>query len=83
MSAETDDILAKFTDMLRIPTGDGASKRDAGTKVHWMIDTSHPDAAAAHYGEWLLGHTFDTESGAHHLIHAAWRFLAIAAQETA
>lgn len=82
MSAETDEILATFTDLLRGPTGDGKMKRDAGTKPHWMIDTSHPDAIVHHYGEWLLGHKFDAESGSHHLVHVAWRCLAIAAQET-
>lgn len=83
MSAETEEILDTFRAMLEGPTGDGKAKRDAGTKPHWMVDQSHADAAAHHYGEWLLGHKFDHESGAHHLAHAAWRFLAISVQETA
>jgi hypothetical protein len=81
VSAETDDILAKFTDMLRTPTGDGKSKRDAGTKVHWTIDGTHEAAMLRHLGRYWNGERKDADSGTHPLVHMAWRCLALAYQQ--
>lgn len=82
MSAETDEILRIFGEMLSIPTGDGKNKRDAGTKVHWTIDPGHKDAMLRHLGRWWNGEKADADSGAHPLVHLAWRALAVAYQET-
>jgi hypothetical protein len=82
MSAETDHILDTFRALLAVPTGDGKNKRDAGTKVHWTIDQTHKDAMLRHLGRWWNGEREDADSGAHPLVHLAWRALAVAWQET-
>lgn len=79
---EVDDLLARFIEELRKPTGDGARKRKRGEKPPWYQDDSHHAAAMRHYARWLSGDTVDAESGASHLVHAAWRLLAIACRET-
>ena len=81
MSAETDEILRIFGEMLAAPTGDGKNKRDAGTKAHWTVDTTHKDAMLRHLGRWWNGEKVDADSGAHPLVHLAWRALAVAWQE--
>lgn len=81
MSAETDEILRIFTDMLRGPTGDGKAKRDAGMKVHWTIDNTHEGAMLRHLGRYWNGERKDADSGGHPLVHLAWRALAVAWQE--
>ena len=81
MSAETDEILRIFGEMLAAPTGDGKGKRDAGLKAHWTVDTTHKDAMLRHLGRWWNGEKVDADSGAHPLIHLAWRALAVAWQE--
>lgn len=67
--------------MLRAATGDGAKKRQAGTKPSWKVDTSHEGAIFSHITKWKRGEKADADSGAHPLVHAAWRALAIAWQE--
>ena len=80
-NAEQNFILGTFVDRLALPTGDGGNKRQAGSKVHWLIDQSHKAALFRHLERWLGGETEDPESGAHPLDHVAWRALAIAEQE--
>lgn len=80
-TAEQNEILGTFLDMLAGPTGDGAAKRGRGEKVSWKIDESHWDAAMRHIDRWWEGEREDKDSGVHPLIHAAWRFLAVAWHE--
>lgn len=80
--AEPNEVIEEFTSLLRGPTGDGAGKRRAGQKVSWKIDLGHHDAFRRHYSRWLEGERADKDSGCHPLVHAAWRLLAVAYQET-
>lgn len=80
--SEPDQIIAEFSRMLRMATGDGAKKRAAGEKPSWKVDTSHEGAVFSHLCKWKRKETIDPESGAHTLVHAAWRLLAIAWQES-
>lgn len=79
--SEQEDLLARFMEELRKPTGDGARKRARAEKPPWYLDDSHHAAAMRHYARWLSGEAVDPESGAHHLVHSAWRLLALAAKE--
>ena len=81
-STEQGDLLERFMEELRKPTGDGAKKRKKGTKPPWYIDQSHEGAVFSHITKWKRGELVDPDSGAHPLVHAAWRLLAIACQET-
>lgn len=78
---EQHEILGAFADMLAGPTGDGANKRARGEKPHWKVDTSHLGRGIAHLDRYLAGERVDVDSGCHPLIHAAWRFLAVAYQD--
>lgn len=80
--AEQLEIEQAFMEMLRACTKDGANKRQAGEKPSWKVDPSHRKAIFSHLGKWVSGELVDPESGAHPLVHAAWRCLAQAAQET-
>lgn len=80
--SEPDEIVAEFSGMLRMVTGDGAKKRSAGLKPSWKVDQSHEGAAFSHLTKWKRDEKVDPDSGAHPLVHAAWRLLAIAWQET-
>ncbi len=80
--AEPEEIIAIFSDMLRLATGDGAVKRRAGTKVSWRVDPGHEDAMYRHLKRWEEGEEFDKDSKAHPLIHVAWRALAVAYRQT-
>ena len=79
---EQHEVLAVFMELLRGPTGDGKKKRDAGTKPSWKVDPAHEAALFSHLFKWKKGETVDPDSGAHPLVHLAWRALAIAWQET-
>lgn len=79
---EQDDLLNRFLDELRKPTGDGALKRGRNEKPPWYTDDDHHRAMFSHYHKWLAGETIDPDSGAHPLVHLAWRALAIACRET-
>ena len=68
--------------MLAVPTGDGGKKRAAGEKPSWKVDQSHKAALFSHLYKWERGDKVDEDSGAHPLVHLAWRALAIAWQET-
>ena len=81
-STEQGDVLYRFMEELRKPTGDGKRKRDKGLKPPWYEDDSHHAAAMRHYARWLSGDAIDQDSGAHHLVHSAWRLLVIALKET-
>jgi hypothetical protein len=79
---EQDEILREFLTLLMGPTKDGARKRAAGRKPHWKVDHSHIEAMYRHLRRWETGETEDPDSGCHPLVHAAWRCLAVAWQET-
>jgi hypothetical protein len=79
---EREDLLARFADELRKATGDGSKKRQAGQKPPWYEDPDHEGAVFSHITKWKRGELIDPDSGAHPLVHAAWRLLAIACQES-
>jgi len=81
LTPEQVEVLGFFLDMLRSVTADGGRKREAGLKLSWKIDTSHEAGLFSHLNAWKHGVEADRDSGAHPLIHAAWRCLAIAWQE--
>jgi len=78
---EQEDVLARFMEELRKPTGDGAQKRSRQEKPPWYEDDSHHRAAFSHYTKWLAGERVDPDSGSHPLVHMSWRLLAIALKE--
>lgn len=80
-SQERTDVLVRFLTELTKATGDGSKKRQAGTKPPWYIDQSHEGAIFSHLTKWKRGELVDPDSGAHPLVHLAWRALAIACQE--
>lgn len=75
-------VVETFAEMLKAPTGDGSVKRQRGEKPPWWRDGSHEGAVFSHITKWKRGERVDPTSGAHPLVHAAWRMLAIAYQET-
>lgn len=79
---ERETVLRTFHDMLAAVTGDGSKKRQAGTKPPWWRDGSHEAAIFSHLNAWKHGQLKDKDSGVHPLVHAGWRCLAIAYQET-
>ena len=76
------DIELRFAAELRKCTGDGAAKRQKASKPPWYVDPDHEAAIFSHLMKWKKGELVDPDSGAHPLVHAAWRLLAIACQET-
>lgn len=82
MNAEQTEIIGIFAHMLRRPTEDGGHKRQRGEKLHWKVDPDHEDAMLRHLDRWAAGETQDPDSGAHPLVHVAWRALAMAWQDT-
>jgi len=79
--SERYDVLKRFMEELKKATGDGSKKRQAGEKPPWHVDKSHELAIYSHLYKWKKGEKFDGHSGAHPLVHLAWRALAIACQE--
>jgi hypothetical protein len=79
---EQSDILATFNQMLREVVADGGRKRAAGLKPSWKVDPGHEAAFWRHVDRWGRGELVDADSGVHPLVHAAFRALAIAYQET-
>jgi hypothetical protein len=79
---EVPRLLLVFNAMLREVSADGARKRRAGMKPPWWRDPAHEGAIYSHLAKWKRGQRRDMESGAHPLVHLAWRALAIAYQET-
>ena len=82
MNAEQTEIIGTFAHMLRAPTADGGIKRERAEKPNWKVDPSHEAALFSHLNRWKHGDKQDPDSGAHPLVHLAWRALAIAWQET-
>lgn len=80
--AERETVLRTFTVLLASVTGDGSKKRQSGEKPPWWRDGSHEAAIFSHLNKWKHGEKADKDSGAHPLVHLAWRALAIAWQET-
>ena len=81
-ATERADVLARFNAELAKATGDGSKKRQAGTKPSWYEDDAHEGAIFSHLTKWKRGELVDSDSGAHPLVHAAWRCLAIACRES-
>lgn len=81
MTDEQKEILDEFLLMLAIPTRDGRKKREAGLKPKWDVDDSHWEHYKNHIRAYQDGRLEDPDSGAHPLVHAAWRLLAIAYQQ--
>ena len=81
-TTEQEDVLARFVEELRKPTGDGAQKRSRNEKPPWYLDDSHHRAVFSHYMKWLGGEKVDPDSGGSPLAHAAWRLLAMACIES-
>jgi len=75
-------IHSTFLKMLDAATGDGSIKRQRGEKPPWWRDPDHEKAIFSHLNKWKRGEKVDPTSGAHPLVHLAWRALAIAHQET-
>jgi hypothetical protein len=80
--AERRDVLTRFNRELAKATGDGSKKRQANVKPPWYEDPDHERALFSHLTKWKAGELVDPDSGAHPLVHAAWRLLAIACRET-
>ena len=80
--AEQEILLTAFVTLLRSVTRDGGRKRAKGEKPPWWQDPSHEPAIWSHINKWKHGDKIDPDSGAHPLVHLAWRALAIAWQET-
>lgn len=80
--SEQDVIIEEFVKLLKFATKDGGTKRARGEKPPWWRDQSHIAAIYSHLSKWLRGELVDPDSGAHPLVHMAWRCLAIAYQET-
>jgi len=79
---EREDVLRRFQEELNKATGDGSKKRQSGLKPPWYKDTGHEGAVFSHLTKWKRGERVDPDSGAHPLVHAAWRCLAIACAES-
>jgi hypothetical protein len=79
--AEQEVILETFCEMLRPVVEDGGRKRAAGDKVPWTADPGHADALMRHLVRYDRGEMVDGDSGAHPLVHAAFRCLALAYQD--
>ena len=79
---EREEINRIFAEMIKAPTADGSKKRQAGEKTSWKVDTSHEAAMFSHLNNWKHGEKVDPESGAHPLVHLAWRACAQAWRET-
>lgn len=81
-SEERNDVLRRFRQELEKATGDGSKKRQAGTKPPWYEDGDHLRGIFSHLTKYFAGEKFDKDSGAHTLVHCAWRCLAIACRES-
>lgn len=79
---EQDRVIEVFTQLLWKATGDGGKKREAGLKPPWYRDETHERALFSHLYKWKRGDRVDEDSGAHPLVHLAWRALAIAYQQS-
>ncbi len=80
-SREQEVLMHVFMAMLWEPTKDGGRKRVAGIKVPWWRDPGHVEHMQNHLAAYEYGNKVDKDSGAHPLVHVAWRALAQAYQE--
>lgn len=80
-TTEQEEFLEWAIQNLKLASGDGERKRRSNQKVNWKIDTGHEGSLFSHIAKWKKGQFMDPGSGAHPLVHAAWRALAIAYQE--
>lgn len=80
-TAEQQELLQYYLEMLSSVSKDGGRKRASGAKPSWKIDRSHEAAIFSHLNKWKHGEQQDPDSGVHPLVHLAWRALAIAWQE--
>jgi len=80
-SEEQQGVLLDFATLLAYASRDGGHKRAAGSKPSWKVDPSHLPAVFSHLNKYFHGERVDADSGAHPLVHLAWRALAIAWQE--
>lgn len=80
--SEQELLLDVFKAMFKAATADGGVKRAAGLKPPWWRDPAHEPAIYSHLNKWKHGEKVDKDSGAHPLVHLAWRAMAIAYQET-
>lgn len=78
--SEPEQVTQIFVEMLRAVSNDGATKRHL--KEPWWRDSSHMAGVFSHFRRYFAGELVDPDSGAHPLVHAAWRLLAIAWQQT-
>ena len=78
---EQELLMEVFETYLWAATGDGRGKRESGEKPPWWRDPDHWPAFWSHMNKWAPKELEDEDSGAHPLVHAAWRLLAIAWQE--
>ena len=81
-AVEVEDTFTTLSEMLRGPTVDGGIKRGRSGKPPWRVDPTHEAGLFSHLNRWKQGELHDPDSGAHPLVHAAWRCLALAYQET-
>lgn len=80
---EQELIQRIFSDQLLMVTKDGGRKRNAGKIIHpWWKDPNHLWKVFQHFKRFFRGETADKDSGAHPLVHVAWRCLCIAYQST-
>lgn len=77
---EADEIIAEFARLLRPVLADGATKREPHTWQQTTVGT-HVLKIARHWDRWVRGERHDADSGAHPLVHVAFRALAIAWRE--
>ena len=80
--AERVALQRVFRALLKAVTDDGFRKRTLGTKAPWWQTTTHEAALFSHLSRWKHHENIDADSGAHPLVHVAWRALALAYQET-
>jgi hypothetical protein len=80
--SEQDILMHVFCEMLWMATRDGGKNRAAGLKRPWWCDETHMAGVWSHFKKHAQGQLVDENSGAHPYVHAAWRLLAIAYQET-
>ncbi len=78
---EAQDTMRTLSSLMMPVVMDGARKRFAGTKVHWLRDYTHVSALYRHLRRWENGELVDKDSGAHPLIHVAVRALMQAGRE--
>ena len=75
-------IPADALDALARLYTEGAKKYSADNYLKGMAWMRLYDSMRRHEQKWLAGETFDPETGAHHMIAAAWNCIAVFCLET-